>query len=485
MSLYRSLFKQTAIYGLATVLPRMLSFLLVRLHTDIMPAANYGEITTLMAYMVFLNVLLSYGMETSFFRFYNKEEDKIAVVETSTLSVFWTSLAFLALALFARDTIATLVDTKVDYVIYAIWILVFDALSTIPFAKLRAFQRPKLFAIIKFLNVGLNLGLNFFFLYFLPKIAAANPDSILGSFYIENFQIGYVLLANVLASLATLICFLPDYIKLKWTFNKPLWMQMLKYGYPILIAGLAFGINEHLDKILLDIFNVSKADIGAYGACYKLGLFMVLFRTAYSLGIEPFFFNHAKEENATTTFAEVTKYFVIVGSLMTLCIVVFIDVLKIILIDNSEYWQAIKVVPLIVLANFFLGIYTNLSVWYKLIDKTKMGMYISIVGAIITLLLNFLLIPIWSYMGSAVATITAYGTMMIISYYLGNKYYPIPYDLKKIGSYLGLSIVLSALSFYIPILRETYIFGILAIIFFSYFIYKNEKETILTILKRK
>ena len=485
MSLYKSLFKQTAIYGLATVLPRMLSFLLVRLHTDIMPAANYGEITTLMAYMVFLNVLLSYGMETSFFRFYNKETDKNAVVETSTLSIFWTSLAFLAIALFARDSIATLLDVKLDYVIYAIWILVLDALSTIPFAKLRAFQRPKLFAIIKFLNVGLNLGLNFFFLYFLPKIASAYPDSFLASVYVENYQIGYVLLANVLASLATLMCFLPDYIQLKWTFNKVLWKQMLTYGFPILIAGLAFGINEHLDKILLDIFNVSQADIGAYGACYKLGLFMVLFRTAYSLGIEPFFFNHAKEENATTTFAEVTKYFVIIGSLMTLCIVVFVDVLKVILIDNSEYWPAIKVVPLIVLANFFLGIYTNLSVWYKLIDKTKMGMYISIVGALITLLLNFLLIPIWSYMGSAVATIMAYGAMMIISYYLGNKYYPIPYDLKKIGSYLGLSIVLSGLSFYIPILRETYIFGILAILFFGYFIYKNEKETIQIILKRK
>ena len=485
MSLYKSLFKQTAIYGLATVLPRMLSFLLVRLHTDIMPAANYGEITTLMAYMVFLNVLLSYGMETSFFRFYNKETDKNAVVETSTLSIFWTSLAFLAIALFARDSIAALLDVKLDYVIYAIWILVLDALSTIPFAKLRAFQRPKFFAVIKFLNVGLNLGLNFFFLYFLPKIASAYPDSFLASVYVENYQIGYVLLANVLASLATLMCFLPDYIQLKWTFNKVLWKQMLTYGFPILIAGLAFGINEHLDKILLDIFNVSQADIGAYGACYKLGLFMVLFRTAYSLGIEPFFFNHAKEENATTTFAEVTKYFVIIGSLMTLCIVVFVDVLKVILIDNSEYWQAIKVVPLIVLANFFLGIYTNLSVWYKLIDKTKMGMYISIVGALITLFLNFLLIPIWSYMGSAVATIMAYGAMMIISYYLGNKYYPIPYDLKKIGSYLGLSIVLSGLSFYIPILRETYIFGILAILFFGYFIYKNEKETIQIILKRK
>ncbi len=485
MSVYKSLFKQTAIYGLATVLPRMLSFLLVRLHTDLMPASNYGEITTLMAYMVFLNVLLSYGMETSFFRFYNKEEDKNSVIETSSISVFWSSLAFLAIALLSRNYIANLINVRVDYVIYAIWILVFDALSVIPFAKLRALQKPKMFAFIKFLNVGLNLLLNFFFLYYLPKLAEAYPSSFLASVYIDNFQIGYILLANIVASFVTLICFLPDYLKLKWKFNKILWKQMLKYGYPILIAGLAFGINEHLDKILLDIFNVPKADIGAYGACYKLGLFMVLFRTAYSLGIEPFFFNHAKEKNATTTFAEITKYFVIIGSLMTLCIVVFIDVLKIILIDNSEYWQAIKVVPLIVLANFFLGIYTNLSVWYKLTDKTKMGMYISIVGALITLALNFLLIPIWSYMGSAIATISAYGTMMFISYYLGNKYYPIPYDMKKILSYLGIAIVLSGISFYVPVLRETYVFGILSIIFFGYFIYKNEKDVILKIIKRK
>jgi O-antigen/teichoic acid export membrane protein len=288
-----------------------------------------------------------------------------------------------------------------------------------------------------------------------------------------------------LASLVTLVCFIPDYFKLNWRFNLDLWKQMLKYGYPILIAGLAFGVNEHLDKILLDVFNVSKADIGAYGACYKLGLFMVLFRTAYSLGIEPFFFNHAKEKNATQTFADITKYFVIIGSLMTLCIIVFIDVLKVILIDNDEYWQAIKVVPLIVLANFFLGIYTNLSVWYKLTDKTKIGMYISIVGAIITLALNFLLIPVWSYMGSAIATISAYGTMMIISYYLGNKYYPIPYDMKKILGYLGLAILLSGLSFYIQIFRETYIFGILAIIFFGYYIYRNEKEVLMKVLRRK
>jgi O-antigen/teichoic acid export membrane protein len=260
---------------------------------------------------------------------------------------------------------------------------------------------------------------------------------------------------------------------------------MMHYGLPILVAGIAFAINEHFDKILLDWMNVDMADIGAYSACYKIGMFMVLFRTAYSLGIEPFFFSHAKNENAPQTYATITKYFVIFGSFICLGVIVFADVLKLILVPKAIYWDAMDVVPLIVLANFFLGIYTNLSVWYKLIDKTRIGAYISIVGAIVTLVLNLLLIPVISYMGSAIATILAYGTMMLISYYMGQKKYPIPYDKKSIFTYLGLAIVLSGLSFYIEIFRETYIFGIAAILFFAYFVYRNEKETILTIIRRK
>jgi O-antigen/teichoic acid export membrane protein len=181
----------------------------------------------------------------------------------------------------------------------------------------------------------------------------------------------------------------------------------------------------------------------------------------------------------------ITKYFVIFGSVILLTVVVFADILKLLLVRNPEYWEAMKVVPLIVLANFFLGIYTSLSVWYKLIDKTKIGAYISIVGAIITLGLNFLLIPKYSYMGSAVATLAAYGSMMAISYFIGNKYYPIPYDKQKIAGYLGVSILLSGLSFYVPLLRESYLFGIFAILIFAYFIYYNEKQTLLRIIKRK
>lgn len=488
MSLYKNLFKQTFIYGIATVLPRMLSFLLVRLYTDLMPTSQYGEVTIVLSWMVFFNVILSYGMETAFFRFYSKEENKKSVIETTTISIFWTSISFLTIALLFRNTLAGWANVEIQYVTYAIWILVFDALAIIPFSKLRALQKPMKYAVIKIGNVVLNLGLNVFFLLVLPTLAQSAPESFWNTIYIQDFQVGYIFIANLIASLATLLVFLPDYIFLKWQFNIPLWKNMMQYGWPILFAGLAFGINEHFDKILLEKLlpqNIALSEVGAYSACYKLGLFMVLFRTAYTLGIEPFFFSHAGNENAPQTYATVTKYFVIFGSLILLCVVVFADVLKVILIGNPEYWEAMKVVPLIILANFFLGIYTNLSVWYKLIDKTKIGAYISILGAVVTLVLNFLLIPIFSYMGSAIATLAAYGSMMAISYYLGNKHYPIPYDKKRIFGYLGVSTLLAGLSFYVPMFRESYIFGIAAILLFTYFIYHNEKETLLRIIKRK
>jgi O-antigen/teichoic acid export membrane protein len=214
-------------------------------------------------------------------------------------------------------------------------------------------------------------------------------------------------------------------------------------------------------------------------------MFMVLFRTAYSLGIEPFFFSHASNENAQHTYATITKYFVIFGSFISLFVIVFADLFKRVLVPNADYWDAMKVVPLIVFANFFLGIYTNLSVWYKLTDKTIIGAYISLAGASATLLLNFLLIPYMSYYGSAIATIVAYGSMMIISYKWGQNHYPIPYDFNKIFSYLGLTLVLSAVSFYIPILRENYLVKLVLLSLFLYFIYRNEKETLLKIIKRK
>jgi O-antigen/teichoic acid export membrane protein len=486
LSLYKNLFKQTAIYGLATVLPRMFSFLLVPIYTELLPKAAYGKVSIIFSWMIFFNVILAYGMETAFFRFYNKESNKKSVVETTTVSIFWSTLLFLFVSLLFRNTLANWSGIDMQYITYTIWILVLDALVIIPFSILRANQRPLYYSSIKIGNVVVNLLLNLFFLVVLPRIAQSNPTGFLSEFYFENFQIGYIFISNIIASLLTFLALSSNYFQIKWQFDFDLWKRMMRYGLPILVAGIAFAINEQFDKILLGKLlpsDIADSEVGIYSACYKLGLFMVLFRTAYTLGIEPFFFSHADKENATQTYATVTKYFVIFGSFILLTVIVFADLFKYLMIRDASYWEAMKVVPLIILANFFLGIYTNLSVWYKLIDKTHIGAYISIIGAIITLVLNFLLIPKFSYYGSAIATIAAYGSMMFISYFMGNKYYPIPYDMKKIGGYLGLSILFSILSFYF--FRENYFVGIPLLMVFLYFIYYNEKETLTRILKRK
>ena len=425
-------------------------------------------------------------METAFFRFYSAETDKENVIATSTISIFWSSILFLFGALIFRNTLASWAHVDVQYITFTIWILVLDALVIIPFSKLRANKRPMMYAIIKIGNVVVNLVLNLYFLLVLPKIYADSPDSFLGNMYIDNFEIGYIFVSNLLASLLTFVVLSPNYVSLKRNFDVVLWKKMMRYGLPILIAGIAFAVNEHFDKILLGYWlpdNIAKSEVGAYSACYKLGLFMVLFATAFRLGIEPFFFSHSSNENAPQTYAMITKYFVIFGSLILLGVIVFADILKLLLLDNESYWEAMKVVPLIILANFFLGIYNNLSVWYKLTDKTIIGAYISIVGALLTLLLNYVLIPTFSYYGSAIATISAYGSMMLISYILGKKHYPIPYDMEKIGSYLGISILFSVISFYG--FRENYFVGIPLLLAFLYFIYHNEKTTILNIIKRK
>lgn len=464
----------------------MFTFLLVPLYTHLLPKAEYGKVSIIFAWMIFFNVILAYGMETAFFRFYNLESDKKKVVETTTVSIFWTSMLFLFGAILFRNTLAEKSGIDVQYIEYTIWILVLDALVIVPFSKLRAYQKPMVYAVIKIGNVLVNLSLSVFFLLLLPKIAQSQPDSFLGSLYVENFQIGYIFVANIIASLATFLVLSPNYFHLNWHFEWDLWKRMMRYGLPIMVAGIAFAINEQFDKILLGKLlpaNIAEAEVGVYSACYKLGLFMVLYRTAYTLGIEPFFFSHSSNENAQQTYATITKYFVIFGSFILLSVIVFADVLKYFMIRDTSYWEAMKVVPLIILANFFLGIYTNLSVWYKLIDKTYIGAYISIIGAIITLALNYLLIPTMSYYGSAIATIAAYGSMMFISYYFGNKYYPIPYDIKKLAGYLSLSIGFSALSFYG--FRENYFVGIALLLAFMYFIYYNEKETLNRIIKRK
>lgn len=486
MSTLKSLFKQTFIYGLATVLPRMLSFLLVRLHTDesvLKSVADYGDVSLIYSYFVLFNVILAYGMETAFFRFFHKEDNKAKVVGTSSISLIVSSVLFFVLALAFQNQIANVIDIKAEYINLVIWILLLDALVIIPFAWLRANAKPIKYAFIKILNVAINLGLNLFLLLWLKDLAT--ESSLLASIYRPNFEINYIFIANLVASAVTLLIMLPFYFKITYTFNTNLWKQMIRYAFPVLIAGVAFSINETFDRILLDKLlpeNIAKTEIGMYSACYKLGMFMTLFVTAYKLGVEPFFFSHANTENPKKNYARVLEYFVIFGSVILLGVVVFADVLKVILIGDEAYWQAMLIVPIILLANLCLGIYHNLSVWYKITDRTKFGAYISVFGAFLTLLLNIWLIPKISYVGSALATLAAYASMMMISYYFGKKYYPIPYNLKKISVYLLLSIGLSAITFYG--FRGNYVVGISALIVFLGLVFQLEKNDLRKLLKQ-
>lgn len=486
MSTLKSLFKQTFIYGLATVLPRMLSFLLVRLHTDesvLKSVADYGDVSLIYSYFVLFNVILAYGMETAFFRFFHKEDNKAKVVGTSSISLIVSSVLFFVLALAFQNQIANVIDIKAEYINLVIWILLLDALVIIPFAWLRANAKPIKYAFIKILNVAINLGLNLFLLLWLKDLAT--ESSLLASIYRPNFEINYIFIANLVASAVTLLIMLPFYFKITYTFNTNLWKQMIRYAFPVLIAGVAFSINETFDRILLDKLlpeNIAKTEIGMYSACYKLGMFMTLFVTAYKLGVEPFFFSHANTENPKKNYAKILEYFVIFGSVILLGVVVFADVLKVILIGDEAYWQAMLIVPIILLANLCLGIYHNLSVWYKITDRTKFGAYISVFGAFLTLLLNIWLIPKISYIGSALATLAAYASMMMISYYFGKKYYPIPYNLKKISVYLLLSIGLSAITFYG--FRGNYVVGISALIVFLGLVFQLEKNDLRKLLKQ-
>ncbi|MEO8934283.1 MAG: polysaccharide biosynthesis C-terminal domain-containing protein [Xanthomarina sp.] len=486
MSTLKSLFKQTFIYGLATVLPRMLSFLLVRLHTDesvLKSVADYGDVSLIYSYFVLFNVVLAYGMETAFFRFFHKEEEASTVVGTSTISLIISSILFFVFAFVFQNQIANFIDIKVEYINLVIWILLLDALVIIPFAWLRANAKPIKYALIKILNVAINLGLNLFLLLWLKDLAA--QSSVLTSIYKPDFEINYIFIANLVASAVTLFLMLPFYFKIKYTFNANLWKRMMFYAFPVLIAGVAFSINETFDRILLDKLlpeNIAKTEIGMYSACYKLGMFMTLFVTAYKLGVEPFFFSHANSENPQKNYAKILEYFVIFGAIILLGVVVFADVLKVILIGDEAYWQAMVIVPIILLANLCLGIYHNLSVWYKVTDRTKYGAYISVFGALLTLALNFWLIPKISYVGSAIATLSAYSCMMVVSYYYGKKYYPIPYNFKKIGWYLGLSIGLSALTFYG--FRGNYVVGISALVVFLTLVFQFEKNDLKKLLKQ-
>jgi len=415
-------------------------------------------------------------METSFFRFFSKHKENNKVFSTSLITLTASTLLVATVVYLCNNSIAEFMELPVSSFNLLASITLIETLIVIPFAYLRVTGRPIRFAIIKLLNVFIIVSLNILLLSNTYGITA------LQNLFDVNAIVEYQFIANLIASIAVFIFVSPYFFKSKLQFDINIFKGLLRYGWPIMIAGIAYVINDNLDKWIIPIM-LDKNTNGAYSACYKLAMFMTLFIQAFRMGAEPFFFNHADKDNAKQTYATILKYFTIIGALALLGITVYLDLIKGILIKNESYLFALDIVPVVLLANLCLGIYHNLSIWYKLTDKTRYGMYISIFGAILTIGFIYTMIPIVGYIACAYATLLAYGSMMLVSYFLGRKHYPVPYQLNRIGLYLGGSTLLSFLAFY-QFDKNVYI-GTLFLIVFLALIFFLEKNDFKKLLKKK
>ena len=483
LSTLKRFFRDTIIYGIAAVLPRAINIILVKLHTNTLASEKYAESTIYFVYAAYFNALLTYGMETAFFRFFTKEKQKGKVISTAFISLFLTTMTFMMLMLVYSDAVAGYFGFS-SALPFQILILVttFDTLVVIPYAFLRVNNKPFRFTFYKVMNVLIFAVFNLYFLMYVP-FALENdgfvPDFIASSFY-EHPLVLYIFVANFIASLVTFLVLFPIVFKFKFSFDKKILYQMLVYGLPIMVSSLAYVTNENLDKLLLTHY-LGKEQMGVYAACYKLGVFMSLYIMAFKMGAEPFFFNQAKESNAKQTYARILTWFIIFGALFMIIIVGFIDQFAMLLLGKEEYFKDLVIVPVILLANLFLGIYYNFSVWFKLTDKTRYGMYFSILGALLTIGLIVLFIPIIGFMASAWATLATYSAMAVMSYFYGKKYYAIPYPMKNILVILIIAIVLSYLSF--NYFRGNHIVSVLITIAFLALIIWNQKTEIKKIWK--
>jgi O-antigen/teichoic acid export membrane protein len=438
----RKLAGQTAIYGLSSIVGRLLNYLLVPLYTyKFTNASDYGVVSELYAWVAFLVVLLTFGMETAYFRFRKENTNEKDVFTSGFFVLTVVNLFFLAGIFLFNQSIANalLFNEHPEYIVLLGIIVVMDGLSSLPLARLRAEEKAIQFAGINFASIFINILLNLVFMLIL--FDPNNPEQ--GVFYI--------LLANLISSAIKPILLYKDFLQLSFKPNGHLVRSMLVYAAPLVIAGFAGIINETLDRILLKhlLYDASfpstlthaEAQVGIYSACYKLAMLVTIIIQAFRYAAEPFFFAQHKSENKNQIYVKVMNYFIAFLCLIFLGVSLNIDILKH-FIQNESYWVGLGVVPILLLANVFLGIYYNQSIWYKLSNKTKFGAYIAIFGAILTIVINVLFIPVYGYWASAWATFTVYAFQMVLSYFLGQKHYPIPYNLNKFGLYLGASILI-------------------------------------------
>ncbi len=457
MGIIKKLASQTAIYGLSSIFGRFLNYLLVPLYTYYFSAAQYGIVSEFYAYAGFFSVLLLFGFETGYFRFRDKAEiQRDVAYSTALIFVLVINLLFLGLIVFVNNELSSSLNyaTHPEYVLCFSAILTLDALSAIPFARLRAQNKAFVFAGIKILEILISVLLSLFFIVYCPKALALNAESWVKPFYNPNLGISYIFLANLMASAFKFIVLIPQFLGLRWGFNRALFIKMLRYSLPMVVIGFAGIINEMLDRALLKFLlpydpETNMQMLGIYSACYKLSILMSLFIQAFRFAAEPFFFAYADKDDAKAVYAKILNYFVIFCVFIFLLVSLYIDFFKYFL--GAEFRVGLKVVPVLLMANLFLGIYVNLSIWYKLTDRTLLGACVSLTGAVITVLLNIWWIPLFGYEGSAWATLICYVFMALISYLLGRRYYPINYNLIRILAYISLGIGLFLSKDVIPV----------------------------------
>ena len=428
----------------------MLNYLLVPLYTRVFLTGEYGIVTELYAYVSFFNIIFTYGLETAFFRYAEKEKGNPGVYSTSLISIITTSISFaLIIILFSSPIASWMNETDhgkmlPKYISWFALVLALDAISAIPFAKLRQENKAMKFATIKLIWIVVNVGLNFFFLLLCPWLQHGVMGDFINSVYDPEIGIGYVFISNLVGSIVVLVCLAPEIFKTKFSFDKKLWNSMLIYALPLMVAGFAGMINETFDRIMLPRLVADKttaiSQLGIYGACYKLSILMTLFVQTFRYAAEPFFFSQASNDKAQQTYARVMHYFVFMCAFIFLAIMMYIDIVKGLI--GKEYREGLGVVPILLMANLCLGVFYNLSIWYKLTNLTKWGAWLSIIGAVITLLLNFILIPIMGYMGAAWATLACYASMMVISWMAGQKHYPVKYNIASFFFFVTSALIL-------------------------------------------
>jgi O-antigen/teichoic acid export membrane protein len=450
---------ETAIYGISSIVSRLLYFLLTPYYTSLFLPDEYGIVTDLFAYIAFAMVFFTYRMELAYFRFGAEKDQTKEAFNTGMWSLSGTTILIGGIFILLAPWMAGISGyaDRVWLIYLALGVLVFDTLSEIPKASLRLSGRPIRFAIVQTSNILINLGSNIFFLWFCPFALGVKELSFLhpliDAIYFPEFGIGYIFLSNLIGSAVAFLLLLPELKNMKWSFDWNLWKKMLGYSLPLLIVGLSYVINETFDRkamvwLLPGTSEENQFQLGIYGANYKLAMILSLFTQAFRYGAEPFFFKQKNEGNAKEIYAVVAKYFFIFGLLGFLGVSLYIDLFKYFLGDPI-YWVGLDIVPILLLANLFLGMYYNFSVWYKLTDKTNIGAWISVGGAIVTIVLNIWWIPEFGFRGAAWATLICYLLMMVVTVFIGKRHYPVPYEITRMLAFFGLALVLFFLSNYI------------------------------------